>query len=225
MTWELILVDFLGEEPQSFLSKEYIKKRIKEIFRNGTYDEGCFSSSGASYDLRLGKEVFITPEKEPKLLKDNQVLMIESGQFAVLMTHEYLTIPQDLLGFITIRFTYKSKGLINISGFHVDPGFEGHLVFSVYNIGPTTVALRQGDKVFSVFFAKIYPPTTIDERKALFNKISKIPRNIIESLAGSRAPSLGKLEENINRNWTYIQIYGVVIFSMLLTLLLALITR
>ena len=215
----------MNEESFCFISQELLERRLVggELFKDGTYDIRCFSKSGASYDLRLGREVLITPEKESRFLENNQTINIEPGQFAVLMTEEYLKMPNDLLGFITIRFTYKSKGLVNISGFHVDPGFQGHLVFSVYNIGPSAVTLRRKDKVFSIFYAKIHPPTEYKDGR--YNIQKRIPLDIIESLAGARAPSLQKLEDQVNKNWTYIQIYGAIIMTMLLTLLLALITK
>lgn len=201
----------------SFISKVEIKKRFDPLFKKGELDENCFSKSGASYDLRLGSEVLITPEKHPKQLKEGQTLNIEPGQFAVLTTKEYLEMPEDLLGFITVRFKYKSKGLVNISGFHVDPGFEGKLVFSVYNTGPSTVTLRSGDKVFSIFFAKIHPKTRYE--KGDYNKQKNIPLDIIETFAGARVPSLQVLENKVNRNWTTIKIYGTIMIGIVLALI------
>lgn len=202
----------------SFISKDEIKKRFAPRFlpQKGVWLDECFSKSGASYDLRLGEEALVTPKKEPQHLQMGQTLNIDSGQFAVLTTEEYLEIPDDLLGFITIRFTYKSKGLVNISGFHVDPGFKGRLIFSVYNAGPTTVSLRRGEKVFSVFFAEIHPKTSY---KGDYNEQTQIPLDIIETFAGARVPSLQALEDRVNRNWTAIKIYGTLITALFVGLL------
>jgi dCTP deaminase len=200
----------------SFISEEEIKKRFDHLFKQGKLDPKCFSKSGASYDLRLGREVFVTPEKEPKQLRQGQTLNIEPGQFAVLTTEEYLEMPQDLLGFITVRFTYKSKGLVNISGFHVDPGFNGKLIFSVYNTGPATVTMRHGDKVFSIFFAEIHPRTSY---QGDYNGQQSIPIGIVETLAGARIPSLQALEEKVNRNWTTLKIYGTILTGLVVALL------
>lgn len=212
----------MGLERLSFISQSEIEKHLSEWFKEGTYDKNSFSKSGASYDLRLGKEVFVTPEKEPKQLRINQTLNIEPGQFAVLTTEEYLMMPDYLLGFITIRLTYKSKGLVNITGFHVDPGFEGKLVFSVFNAGPTTVTMRRCENVFSIFFAKIDPPTRY--KLGLYQKQTKIPTKIIEALAGARAPSLQTLKEQVDRNWTTIKIYGTILTGLVITLLGAIIS-
>jgi dCTP deaminase len=154
-------------------------------------------------------------------LGKGQTVNIGSGQFAILTTEEYLQMPKDLLGFITVRFRYKSKGLLNISGFHVDPGFEGKLIFSVYNVGPATVTLRRGETVFSIFFAEIYPPV---EYKGDFSKQVNIPIDIVETFAGARVPSLQTLENRVNRNWATLKIYGTILTGLVVTVLGAIIT-
>jgi len=218
-----------GELVMTFLTRKEIHDRVVEknqLIRSDTFDEKCFSRSGVSYDLRLGEEVFVTPMKKPKNLLENEMILIESGQFATLTTHEYLKMPPDVLAFITIRFGYKSKGLVNISGFHVDPAWEGKLVFSVYNAGPSTIALRRKEKVFSIFFAELKENIGKEDiervRKGDFFGQERIPTAIIEALAGGRVPSLESLDKQVTRSWTYIKIYGTLI-GILLTILLALI--
>jgi hypothetical protein len=41
------------------------------------------------------------------------------------------------MAFISMRTAFKFKGLVNISGFHVDPGYKGKLIFAVFNASPT----------------------------------------------------------------------------------------
>jgi dCTP deaminase len=54
-----------------------------------------------------------------------------------------------------MRTTYKFKGLINVSGFHVDPGWHGQLLFSVYNAGPAEVIVSKGQELFLIVFADL----------------------------------------------------------------------
>ena len=42
-----------------------------------------------------------------------------------------------------------------MSGFHVDPGFHGRLNFAVFNAGPVTVHLRQGQPIFLIWYADL----------------------------------------------------------------------
>ncbi len=78
--------------------------------------------------LRIGREIYITPGLEQpapnshtkQLLDANAPFAIPPGQFAFLLTEEVVTIPPEAMGFISIKATYKLRGLVNVSGFHVD---------------------------------------------------------------------------------------------------------
>jgi len=89
---------------------------------------------GWQFDLNLGDEAFVTGCDEPIKLKINGFLTIKTGCFALLTTQEVIHMPMNMMGFIAVKFSYKKLGLINISGFHVDPGYNGKLIFSVYNV-------------------------------------------------------------------------------------------
>jgi dCTP deaminase len=120
----------------------------------------------ASYRLSVGDQVFATSDKfassSPSaalvsVLRDppDNLLRIRPGQFAFLMTRESVRVPADALALISIRAGYKFKGLINVSGFHVDPGWHGKLLFSVYNAGPAEVIVERGDSMFLIVYADL----------------------------------------------------------------------
>lgn len=125
----------------------------------------------ASYRLCVGDQVFATSDKfaasSPSaplvsVLKEapHNILRIRPGQFAFLMTSEVVRVPNDAIALISIRAGYKFKGLINVSGFHVDPGWEGKLLFSVYNAGPTVVTLKRGEPMFLIVYAGLDQDST-----------------------------------------------------------------
>jgi hypothetical protein len=76
-------------------------------------------------------------------LSFGRLLTIYAGQFAYLLTEEVVKIPSSAMGLISLKFGVKGPGLINVSGFHVDPGYWGRLVFSVYNAGPSEARLQR----------------------------------------------------------------------------------
>lgn len=149
----------------SFLGGQDLASRLtrEEIILD---DEGINSYMPSkikqcSYELSLGDRVYLTDnESKTSILLDdkNDSININPGQFALLMTDETIKIPKDLLGFISIKATEKLKGLINVSGFHVDPGFEGKLLFSVYNASPSTIQLRKGEQYFLIWFSELKNP-------------------------------------------------------------------
>ncbi|MHA4810210.1 dCTP deaminase domain-containing protein [Flavitalea flava] len=116
-----------------------------------------------AYGLSLGAEVYLTDSSTGKkeILDDgNSQVVIKPGQFALLLTGETVTIPNDILAFISIKFSQKIKGLVNVSGFHVDPGFVGKIIFSVYNAGPATIVLDKGEPYFMIWFSKLTSSST-----------------------------------------------------------------
>src|SRR2546430_1394612 len=103
----------------------------RPIFEDGTYDSSQTHQS--SYDLRLGRNAYLVGADAPVVLDDDQYLTIPPGQFAILTCYEKVNLPRNVMGFIALRNRFKMQGLVNISGFHVDPTFRGNLIFAVNN--------------------------------------------------------------------------------------------
>ena len=118
---------------------------------------------GASYRLAIGEEIYITPStsETQKIVKsftrlgEKEGFVIPPGQFGFLLTREWVKVELGEIAFISIRAKKKYLGLVNVSGFHVDPGFNGHLVFAVFNAGPVDVHLRQGEDIFLIWFSDL----------------------------------------------------------------------
>ena len=102
--------------------------------------------NNACYEMALGDEAFITssPSRTKECLGSRQQVRIPPGQLALLITEEEIRIPLNVLAFISIKASKKMSGLVNVSGFHVDPGFSGRLKFSVYNAGSKATVLDVG---------------------------------------------------------------------------------
>ena len=126
----------------------------------------------ATYRLCVGEQAFVTHDKfalsgpsDPliSVLGDApaHTLRIPPGQFAFLLTNEIVNVPPNAIGLISMRATYKFKGLINVSGFHVDPGWNGKLLFSVYNAGPSELIVKKGEPLFLIVFADLDRTSTM----------------------------------------------------------------
>lgn len=115
-----------------------------------------------AYELSLGFEVFITgqTQRTKRALQNGEQITIPPGQFAVLLTWETLSIPSDSIGLISIKSNFKLGGLVNVSGFHVDPGYTGRLIFSVFNAGPQHIAVTQAEPVFLLWLGTLDKATS-----------------------------------------------------------------
>ena len=114
-----------------------------------------------SYTLRMGNCYYRTADREtaqePKktLLSANEAFTIPAGQFGYLLTKEVVRVPKDCMAFISMRTGIKLRGLINVSGFHVDPGYEGKLIYAVYNASSSPIQLCENDPTFKIWFASM----------------------------------------------------------------------
>src|SRR5713226_7009307 len=108
-----------------------------------------------AYEMALGVEVFVTSTQRStkQTLREGMQISIPSGQFGLLLTQETVSIPPDTIAFISIKSRIKFRGLVNVSGFHVDPGFKGPLKFSVYNAGSLDVVLSRNQPAFLIWFS------------------------------------------------------------------------
>jgi len=178
-----------------FLTDKEIKDRNADLFK---YEFVPKQAVGASYDLSLGEEVYISGEDCPtKLSESSPFVSIPRGQFALLMTKEYVKMPMDHFGLISIKFWKKAQGLINVSGFHVDPEFEGKIFFSVFNAGPSDVMLRYGEPTFMIFFYKLRGEVDQPYKGEIGEK-ENLPTKLVTSLRGTSA-SLSDVDKRVER--------------------------
>lgn len=147
--------------------------------------------------LKIGSEIYVTPELDDinkttkRLLAPSEPFQIPPGQFAFLLTEETVKVPPATMAFISMKATFKMKGLVNVSGFHVDPGWVGPLVFAVFNAGPAPIHLQRGLSLFLIWYADLDEES--EKRKTTPGSMTISPA-IINNLTGG-TDSLYALDE------------------------------
>jgi len=145
-----------------------------------------------AWTLTVGKKIYITPTAAAaksgshtiRNLNDGESFQIPPGQFAFLQTAECVRVPASAMAFISMKASIKLKGLINVSGFHVDPGFDGVLIFTVYNAGPSPIHLHQGQSCFLIWFASLDNELTKYKKNSPSNW--QVDGNSVGSIAGQQ---------------------------------------
>ncbi len=195
----------------SFLSSETLGQRLTDVVDPFRPDR----IKHAAYELSLGNEVALSGSSVKKLLGPRSQISIPPGQFALLITEEVVKIPNNLIALISIKFTIKKMGLVNVSGFHVDPGFEGRLKFSVYNAGTAGIPLTVGEPLFLIWFLRL-DQTTQNPYPSDRNKWLNISETDIREIQG-RLASPEALRKDLDR----VQIYGKIILAIATPLFVA----
>jgi dCTP deaminase len=198
-----------------FLSGNDINSRRVELFPNPEhFDPGKLSQ--ASYDLCVGNEVFLSEMRVPtNLSTSSPYVILPPGQFALVKTFEKIRIPRDLIGLISIRSSLKFQGLINISGFHVDPTYEGYLIFAVQNVGPNDIRLKFQEAAFMIMFAKLLTDYAGKKRKSGFDAIS------LDQMAklGGSSVTLAQLKNELDQLSLSLKIYGAIAIAVLVAII------
>jgi dCTP deaminase len=207
----------MGGPFMGFWNSETLKQRLPAEGLIEPYDPD--NVEHCAYELTMGEEAFITSTEGKKkvLLNASEPLVIPSGQFALLLTEQKVTIPLDSIGFISMRFSVKKKGLINVSGFHVDPGFKGRLKFAVYNAGSRDVTVSRGDRVFVLWMSKLNEPTEdgYGGEKPEHNTITSDDQNLLHGDIASPA-ELKREIENV-KHFYQNNLWALVVFIGLLS--------
>lgn len=149
--------------------------------------------------LTVGPELYLSGDKEEHR-KEHRLdfeahATIPSGKFAYVITEEVVHVPTDAMGFISFKAGYKFKGLINVSGFHVDPGWQGRLVFSLFNAGPNAISIQRGNPFFLIWYADLNEHSS--QNKANANSQLNINSTLIDNI-NRDVPSPGALQKRID---------------------------
>ncbi len=193
-----------------FLDRTQINSEIQELLGDYHIDQ----LHDACYDLRVGNEIFLSEGKPYILSEDDPFVILPSGQFALVKTREKILMPPNRIGFISIRTRLKLQGLINISGFHVDPGYRGNLIFAVQNVGPHDIVLRYEEPAFMIMWAVLAEGARKDTKANYEN----IPVELMAQLGGGSV-TLSSLKKEIDSLSTSLKIYGAIIIGAFMVLL------
>jgi len=180
---------------------------IRNFIKSSSEDKEAayVKGKGWSFDLKIGNEYFLSGDNEPHYLEDkNRFIIIKPGKFGSLITKEEICIDNKHIGLISVKFSYKQKGLINVSGFHVDPCYNGNIIFTVFNAGPKDIYIKKDEYVFMICFLELQQSLSdvhrnISEVKTCTESCNtkkgylSIPVSMIEGLGGH---SLTLMENN-----------------------------
>ena len=181
---DILSYDEKAEKDEKVEKVNVISKLVNDLEKEPSKDK---SKNPLAVDLQLGEQVFISTKELPFKLGTNdhpsESLSIKPGEFALLLTRERVELPDDMFALISMRFKMKLKGLINVSGFHVDPGYKGKILYSVYNAGPNPIIITKYEKIFTIIFARI--KTSSSRPNPNFPEIKLINPDYVSGLLGA----------------------------------------
>jgi len=126
----------------------------------------------ASVDLRLGTEIItfrrlndeaIDPRSNPEdygqRREVNDSFIIQSGEFLLAETAEWMSIPDDLVAFVHGRSSWARLAIQPHAAGLLDSGWDGYTTLEVFNMGPMPVHLIPGMRFCQVTFERLTEAT------------------------------------------------------------------
>ena len=111
-------------------------------------------SSNVSWDLHIGKEYRDHRDAEKHALPTNGTIVFPPGAAVIIETKEFLHFPRAFFALVVPRVGLLQQGLSNTMS-KVDPGYRGHLLVTLFNLGKTTVTLRRGASFCSLCILRV----------------------------------------------------------------------
>lgn len=113
-------------------------------------------NSNVTYDLRIGRQCRNHVGGNVNDILDSDVVTLPSGSAFIIQTEEYLHLPRRMYGTIAPRVSLLQRGLSTTFS-KVDPGYPGHLLITLFNLGKTTVTLKRRERFCALTLYEVGP--------------------------------------------------------------------
>ena len=104
------------------------------------------NNSNAGYDLRVGSRYRDHHARDVKEIGDEGMIRVEPARALMIWTEEEVWLPRTMYGLIAPRLSLLQVGLSTTFS-KVDPGYAGHLLITLFNLGKATITIRRRDPV------------------------------------------------------------------------------
>ena len=173
------------------MSKVISAKRLQNAIINSEFLSGGDISScdGIKYDFRLDdcilKPKFGVPINYSSfpIEKQGTELVVSPGEMVFVMSKETLNLPKNIFSQLSPRRKMTEFGIITLGGLAIDPGYNGKLLFGLYNISSEDFKLVPNAKLAGAVFYELendelltdyVPPKAVDGySSSLIEKIAK----------------------------------------------------
>lgn len=137
------------------------------LIAKDTFEQSSLEAS--SYDIHVGaKAILGGGGVEIDLLKN--VMELCPGAYGGVISRERISLPENMCARIGSKRALSYEGVILLTGSIVDPGYEGYLLFGLYNASQRKAYIRYNKKICNI----------------VFERLSKVPEKLVPSDANLR---------------------------------------
>lgn len=124
-------------------------------------------------------------------------LALGPGSYAGLISTERVKLPANVYVLLGPKRKLSYDGIILLSGSVVDPGYEGHLLFVLYNSSGKKRIIYPGKKVCVATFFQLDRPVENPLGPDPFLSAGHFPGEFLDSMANMELPSMVEITEKL----------------------------
>ena len=179
------------------IGEEGLKDLIsKNIIENGA--ENC--AEGIKYDFRLSGRFLKAKHQIPAdvsdfTVKEKENFSIDPGETVFVLSEEILHLPKEIKAELSHKRKLAHLGILVLGGFCVDPLYEGHLIFGMYNYSNNSFQLQKHAKLIAAQFYRLSEEEITNFPKPA--SLMDFPDDLRAIAKGMRPISLQGLEQRI----------------------------
>jgi dCTP deaminase len=112
------------------------------------------------YELRVGSIYYDLSDSAKRIeLTPGNYVLIKPFQQVVVITHEELSMPADVVGRVLLKGRLFSLGIAPVHTY-ADPGFSGRLGIVLFNMSQNYIKLDQGTAIAKLEFERLAKPVS-----------------------------------------------------------------
>lgn len=151
---------------------QYLQDGIIKITPQPDYSQ----ISGVTVDIRLGNKFRVFNDHQAPFIDlsgpraqvqdalnsvmsdeihidDDKSFFLHPGELALAVTHESVTLPDNIVGWLDGRSSLARLGLmVHVTAHRIDPGWSGNIVLEFFNSGKLPLALKPKMKIGAISF-------------------------------------------------------------------------
>ncbi|AQU78998.1 dCTP deaminase domain-containing protein [Planococcus faecalis] len=132
--------------------------------------------SNVSYDLRVGESYRDHIKNKTVSISENQNIRLKPGAALIIETEEEVHFPLNKFGQILPKVKLLEKGVSNTTS-KIDPGYQGSLTITLFNLGKETIFLDRKEKFCSLIIQDIADGARPYQKKG--KKLPNTKKNIL----------------------------------------------
>jgi dCTP deaminase len=136
---------------ESSISGVTVDVRLGSKFRVFEEHQAPFIDlSGPKETVQAALDMVMSDEIE---IADDKSFFLHPGELAIAVTHESITLPSNMVGWLDGRSSLARLGLmVHVTAHRIDPGWSGNIVLEFYNSGKLPLALKPKMKIGALSF-------------------------------------------------------------------------